>query len=54
MLVSAHAARLPGLAGRLRAVRGVEVALLPVHAAAAGALRARDAVRSRAGRACAS
>jgi hypothetical protein len=46
VLVSAHAARLPGLVARLSAVRGVEVALLPVHAAAAGALRARDAVRS--------
>ncbi len=49
VLVSAHAARLPGLADRLRAVRGVEVALLPVQAAAAGALRAKDAVRSSAG-----
>lgn len=46
VLVSAHAARLPGLAGRLAAVRGVEVVLLPVQAAAAGALRGRDAVRS--------
>jgi len=46
VLVSAHAARLPGLAGRLAAVRGVEVVLLPVQAAAAGALRERDAVRS--------
>jgi hypothetical protein len=46
VLVSAHAARLPGLAGRLAAVRGVEVVLLPVQAAAAGALREREAVRS--------
>jgi hypothetical protein len=46
VLVSAHAARLPGLVARLRAVRGVEVALLGVHSAAAGALRAKDAVRS--------
>jgi hypothetical protein len=46
VLVSSHAARLPGLVARLRAVRGVEVALLPVHAAAAGALRAKDRVRS--------
>jgi len=46
VLVSAHAARLPGLVARLSAVRGVEVALLPVHAAAAGALRGKDAVRS--------
>jgi hypothetical protein len=46
VLVSAHAARLPGLAGRLAAVRGVEVVLLPVQAAAAGALREKGAVRS--------
>jgi hypothetical protein len=46
VLVSAHADRLPGLAGRLAAVRGVEVVLLPVQAAAAGALRERDAIRS--------
>ncbi len=46
VLVSARAARLPGLVTRLRAVRGVELALLGVHAAAAGALRAKDAVRS--------
>ena len=46
VLVSAHAARLPGLVARLHAVRGVEVASLPVHAAAAGALRAKDALRS--------
>lgn len=46
VLVSAQAARLPGLLGRLRAVRGVDLAVLPAHAAAAGALRAADAVRS--------
>jgi hypothetical protein len=46
VLVSARAARLPGLAGRLAAVRGLEVVLLPVQAAAAGALRERDAIRS--------
>ena len=46
VLLSAHAARLPGLAGRLAVVRGVEVVLLPVQAAAAGALRERDAIRS--------
>jgi FHA domain len=46
VLVSAHAARLPGLAGRLATVRGVDVVLLPVQAAAAGALRGRDVVRS--------
>jgi hypothetical protein len=45
-LVSARAARLPGLVARLRGVRGVEVALLGIHAAAAGALRAKDEVRS--------
>lgn len=49
-LVSAHAARLPGLLGRLAAIRGVEVALLPVQAAAAGALRERASIRSGAGR----
>ena len=49
VLVSAHAARLPGLVGRLAGVRGVEVALLPVQAAAVGALRARAAVRSQPG-----
>lgn len=49
VLLSAHAARLTGLAGRLAAVRGVEVVLLPVQAAAAGALREKDAVRSPAG-----
>jgi len=46
VLVSARAARLPGFVARLREVRGVEVALLGVHAAAAGALRAKDRVRS--------
>jgi hypothetical protein len=49
VLVSAHAARLPGLVARLSSVRGVEVALLPVQAAALGALRSRDAIRSRPG-----
>jgi len=46
VLVSAHAARLPGLLPRLAGVRGVEVAVLPVHAAAAGALRARETIRA--------
>jgi hypothetical protein len=46
VVVSAHAARLPGLVERIAAIRGVEVALLPVQAAAAGALRERSAVRS--------
>jgi hypothetical protein len=49
VLVSAHAARLPGLTSRLLAVRGLEVAVLPVEAAAAGALRELEAVRSPAG-----
>ena len=49
VLVSPRAARLPGLVGRLAAVRGVEVAFLPVQAAAAGALRESEAVRSPAG-----
>jgi hypothetical protein len=49
VLVSAPAARLPGLVERLGAIRGVELALLPVQAAAAGALRERLAVRSTAG-----
>jgi hypothetical protein len=35
---------------RLAAIRGVEVALLPVQAAAAGALRERASIRSGAGR----
>jgi hypothetical protein len=46
VLVSARASRLPGLVPRLAAIRGVEVALAPVQAAAAGALRERDAVRA--------
>ena len=46
VLVSAHAARLPGLVGRIAAIRGVEVVVLPVQAAAAGALRERAAVHS--------
>jgi hypothetical protein len=45
VLISSHAARLPGLVARLGAVRGVELALLPEQAAAAGALRAREALR---------
>jgi len=49
VLVSAHAARLPGLVERIAAIRGVEAALLPLQAAAAGALRERAAVRSPAG-----
>ena len=49
VLVSAHAARLPGLIERIAAIRGVEVVLLPVQAAAAGALRERAAVRSSGG-----
>jgi hypothetical protein len=49
ILISAHAVRVAGLTARLAAVRGVEVVLLPVQAAAAGALRERDAIRSPAG-----
>lgn len=49
-LVSLHAARIPGVVERLAAIRGVEVALLPVQAAAAGALRERASIRSGAGR----
>ena len=45
VLVSSHAARLPGLVARLRGVRGLELALLPEQAAAQGALRAREALR---------
>jgi hypothetical protein len=45
VLVSAQAARLPGLAARLRAVRGIELALLPTQAAALGALRARASLQ---------
>jgi FHA domain len=46
VLVSAHAARLPGLVARLGAVRGVELSLLPAQSAALGALRVSEAVRS--------
>ena len=49
VLVSAHAARLPGLVARLGAVRGVELSLLPVQSAALGALRCASAVRSQPG-----
>jgi hypothetical protein len=45
VLVSAQAARLPGLVARLGGVRGVELSLLPEQAGAAGALRAREALR---------
>jgi hypothetical protein len=46
VLLTAHAARLPGLAERLGSVRGVELAVLPVQAAALGALRAQGELRS--------
>ena len=46
VLVSSHAARLPGLPARLAAIRGVEVVMLSAQAAAAGGLRERAAVRS--------
>jgi len=49
LLLTARAARLPGLLSRLAETRGVEVAVAPEQAAAAGALRARKAVRSPAG-----
>ena len=49
VLVSSHAARLPGLLARLAAIRGVEVVILQAEAAAAGALRGRAAVRSPSG-----
>jgi hypothetical protein len=44
VVVSGRAAGLPGLVSRLAAVRGVEVALAPVQAAAAGALRERETI----------
>lgn len=49
VLVAPGAARLPGLVERLRAVRGLELVLLPEQAAAAGALRARAALGGRGG-----
>jgi hypothetical protein len=48
-VVVARAARLPGLVGRLAAMKGVEVRVAPEHAAAAGALREREAVRGSGG-----
>ena len=45
LLVSARAARVPGLVGRLSSMRGNEVVLVPEQAAAAGALREREALR---------
>ena len=46
LLVSARAARLPGLVGRLSAMRSTEVVRVPEQAAAAGALREREALRA--------
>jgi hypothetical protein len=46
ILVSARAARLPGLIGRLSAMRSAEVVRIPEQAAAAGALREREALRA--------
>jgi len=46
LLLSARAAALPGLIGRLGALRGGTIRLLPEHAAAAGALRERAALGS--------
>jgi hypothetical protein len=46
VLVSSHAARLPGLVACLAAIRGVEVEMLSAQAAAVGGLRQRAAIRS--------
>ncbi len=46
LLVSARAARVPGLVARLSSMRSSEVVLVPEHAAAAGALREREALRT--------
>jgi hypothetical protein len=46
LLVSAHAAQVPGLVSRLAAMRNSEVVLLPPQAAAAGALREIEALRA--------
>ena len=46
LLVSAHAARIPGLVARLAAMRGSEVVLVPEQAAAAGALREHETLRA--------
>ena len=45
LLVSARAARLPGFLGRLSGMRSSEVVPVPEQAAAAGALREREALR---------
>jgi hypothetical protein len=49
LLVAERAARVPGLVAHLADMRETEVALLPEQAAAAGALREREAVRTPAG-----
>jgi hypothetical protein len=46
LLVSAHAARIPGLVARLAALRGSEVVLVPEQAVAAGALREHETLRA--------
>jgi hypothetical protein len=46
LLVSAHAARVPGVVSRLAAMRHSDVVLVPPQAAAAGALREREALRA--------
>jgi hypothetical protein len=46
LLVTAHAAQVPGVVSRLAAMRNSEVVLVPPQAAAAGALRERDALRA--------
>jgi hypothetical protein len=46
LLISAHAAQVPGLVSRLAAMRNSDVVLVPPQAAAAGALREREALRA--------
>jgi hypothetical protein len=46
LLVSARAARLPGLVGHLSGMRNSDVVLVPEQAAAAGALRERELLRA--------
>jgi FHA domain len=44
LLLTPRAAALPGLVGRLGALRGAQIRLIPEHAAAAGALRERAGI----------
>jgi hypothetical protein len=46
LLVSAHAAEVPGLVSRLAAMRNSDVVVAPPQAAAVGALREREALRA--------